>query len=77
MDTIIQCSSSCLSYQMLRTSQYYLFFRLEEFPAIRKLFPKADIKFIPDSGHWPHSEKPKEFAQTVTEFIDECLQDHH
>lgn len=70
MDTIIQCSSSCLSYQMLRTSQYYFFFRLEEFPAIRKLFPKADIKFIPDSGHWPHSEKPKEFAQTVTEFLD-------
>ena len=77
MDTVIQCGSSCLSYQMLRTSQYYFFFRLEEFPAIRKLFPRADIKYIPDSGHWPHSEKPKEFAQTVTEFIDECLQDHH
>ncbi|RMX47938.1 hypothetical protein pdam_00005384 [Pocillopora damicornis] len=53
------------------------YIQLEEFPAIRKLFPRADIKYIPDSGHWPHSEKPKEFAQTVIEFLDECLQDHH
>lgn len=55
----------------------FLFFRVEEFPAIHKLFPRADIKFIPDSGHWLHAEKPLEFVQTVTEFLDNnCLQDH-
>jgi len=52
------------------------YIKVEEFPAIHKLFPRAEIKFIPDSGHWPHAEKPLEFAKTVTEFLDECLQDH-
>ena len=53
-----------------------IFCRVEDYPAIHKLFPKAEIKFIPDSGHWLHSEKPLEFVQTVTEFLDECLQHH-
>lgn len=53
------------------------YIRVEEFPAIHRLFPRADIKFIPDSGHWPHAEKPMEFAQIVTQYLDECLQDHH
>ena len=50
------------------------FFRVEESPAIYKLFPKADIKFIPDSGHWLHAEKPQEFLQMVVEFLDKCRQ---
>jgi len=50
--------------------------RLEDFPEIHRLFPRADIKFIPDSGHWPHADKPKEFSQTVIDFLDECLQGH-
>lgn len=52
------------------------YIRLEDFPEIHKLFPRADVKFIPDSGHWPHAEKPKEFSQTVIDFLDECLEDH-
>ncbi|XP_068679261.1 sn-1-specific diacylglycerol lipase ABHD11-like [Montipora capricornis] len=53
------------------------YIQAEEFAGIQKLFPRADLKFIPDSGHWPHAEKPLEFAKTVTEFLDECLQDHN
>ncbi|XP_078362589.1 sn-1-specific diacylglycerol lipase ABHD11-like [Oculina patagonica] len=52
------------------------YIQVEEFPAIHKLFPKAEVKFIPDSGHWLHAEKPKEFLQTVIEFLNQCLQDH-
>ena len=59
------------------SSRIFPFSRAEEFAGIQKLFPRADLKFIPDSGHWPHAEKPLEFAQTVTEFLDECLQDHN
>lgn len=63
----------------IKTSEIFtvLFLRVEEFPAIHKLFPRADVKFIPDSGHWLHAEKPKEFSETVVEFLNECLEDHH
>ena len=47
----------------------------EDFPDIYRLFPRAKIKFIPDSRHWLVLEKPVEFAQMVTEFLEESLQD--
>lgn len=55
---------------------FFPYSRFKEFPSIKNLFPRASIKFIPDSGHWPHAEKPMEFAQIVTDFLDNCLQDH-
>lgn len=59
------------------TSKYLKFlYRVEDYPAIHKLFPRAGIKFIPESGHWPHAEKPQEFLDMVTAFLEECLQDH-
>jgi len=54
---------------------YYYFLREEDYPDIYKLFPKAEIKFIPDSRHWLVVEKPEEFAQLVTEFLKECVPD--
>lgn len=47
-----------------------------DYPTIYKLFPRADIKFIPDSRHWLIIEKPKEFAQTVMEFLAKDTADH-
>lgn len=52
------------------------YIQFKELPSIKNLFPRASIKFIPDSGHWPHAEKPMEFAQIVIDFLDNHLQDH-
>jgi len=35
---------------------------------IKEIFPKASIKSI-DTGHWVQAEKPKEFAEIVSEFL--------
>ena len=51
-------------------------FSESDYPTIYKLFPRADIKFIPDSRHWLIIEKPKEFAQTVMEFLAKDTADH-
>ncbi len=37
---------------------------------IRHLFPKARFAKLPDTGHWLHAEKPREFEETVRIFLD-------
>jgi esterase len=32
-------------------------------------FAKAELKTIPDAGHWLHAEKPQEFYSIVTDFV--------
>jgi len=36
---------------------------------IREHFPAAEIRTVPGAGHWPHTEKPKDFAETVKSFM--------
>ncbi|MFZ1471240.1 MAG: alpha/beta fold hydrolase [Paracoccaceae bacterium] len=36
---------------------------------IRALFPKARFAKLPDTGHWLHAEKPREFEETVRVFL--------
>ena len=36
---------------------------------IMKLFPKARIKYLPDTGHWVHAQAPDLLYETVIEFI--------
>jgi len=38
-------------------------------PAIRQLFPKADIHRIANAGHWLHAEQPGAFVATVEPFL--------
>lgn len=38
---------------------------------IKQLFPAAKIQYIPGAGHWVHAEKPKEFLEMITSFINE------
>ncbi|XP_078490044.1 sn-1-specific diacylglycerol lipase ABHD11 [Ciona intestinalis] len=45
------------------------YIRYEDYPNIKRLFPNCNITHIPDSGHWVHSEKPKEFLSAVTSFL--------
>ena len=37
---------------------------------IEKYFPFAQILTIDDAGHWVHGEKPHEFAQIVSEYLN-------
>lgn len=44
--------------------------RPEHRETIRTLFPRARFVKIPDTGHWLHAEKPREFEATVRTFLD-------
>jgi esterase len=41
----------------------------EHEPAIRRLFPEAEIKRIESAGHWVHAEQPQAFLQIVEAFL--------
>jgi esterase len=38
--------------------------------SIASLFPNADLKVIPDTGHWLHAEQPRLFNGIVRRFLD-------
>jgi len=37
---------------------------------IRRIFTDCDFQYVPDAGHWVHSEKPHEFLEIVLKFIN-------
>jgi len=41
-------------------------------PRIRELFPHAEMQVIDDAGHWVHHDKPREFLQCLSQFINTC-----
>ena len=45
------------------------YLRPEHEPAIRRLFPQAQITCIPDAGHWVHAEQPRAFLDIVEPFL--------
>jgi pimeloyl-ACP methyl ester carboxylesterase len=36
---------------------------------IEALFPRAELRAIPEAGHWLHAERPAEFAAAVEEWL--------
>lgn len=40
-----------------------------DMPAMRALFPETELVTIHGSGHWVHSEKPKEFVEALRTFL--------
>ncbi len=36
---------------------------------IKQQFPKAQITYVKDAGHWVQAQKPKEFAEIVKDFL--------
>ena len=46
------------------------YIRAQDEPAIRRLFPKAEIVRIPGAGHWVHAEAPDKFLAAVTPFLN-------
>lgn len=43
--------------------------RPEHEPAIRRLFPRAQIAHIAGAGHWVHAEQPEAFLGTLMPFL--------
>jgi len=46
------------------------FLRPEHEPAIRRLFPAAELRTIPDAGHWLHAEQPAEVVRQLREWLE-------
>lgn len=43
----------------------------EDWPAIRSLFPGAELQTIEQSGHWVHTEQPEIFLNIVRDFLNQ------
>lgn len=41
----------------------------EDIPTILSSFPQAKFETIPDAGHWVHADKPNEFLNIVSNFL--------
>ena len=41
----------------------------EDYDAIKRQFPKAQIEVVANSGHWLHAENPKDFYQKTINFL--------
>ncbi|KAA0720133.1 Protein ABHD11 [Triplophysa tibetana] len=41
----------------------------DSYPEIERLFPCADIQYIPDASHWIHADKPLDFISSVITFL--------
>ncbi|CAH0549409.1 unnamed protein product [Brassicogethes aeneus] len=42
-----------------------------DYPEIKKIFPNTQFNVIKESGHWVHSEKPKEFLDVTVNFLND------
>uniref|UniRef100_A0A667WN08 sn-1-specific diacylglycerol lipase ABHD11 n=1 Tax=Myripristis murdjan TaxID=586833 RepID=A0A667WN08_9TELE len=40
-----------------------------DYPEIQRLFPYADIQYIPDASHWIHADKPLDFISSIISFL--------
>ncbi|CAN9501116.1 unnamed protein product [Ophioblennius macclurei] len=41
----------------------------DDYPEIQRLFPYADIQYIPDASHWIHADKPLDFISSIISFL--------
>ena len=44
----------------------------EDYDAIKRQFPKAQIEVIANAGHWLHAENPKDFYEKTIRFLKEA-----
>lgn len=47
------------------------YLKTEHSQRVKELFPAADVKVIPEAGHWVHAEKPALFLSQVDNFFAE------
>ncbi len=36
----------------------------------REAFPRAQIRYLDDSGHWPHQDNPDVVNQAIRDFLE-------
>ncbi|XP_054857599.1 protein ABHD11-like [Eublepharis macularius] len=41
-----------------------------DYPEIERLFPEAEIQYVPDAGHWVHADQPQQFLTAVCNFLE-------
>jgi len=46
------------------------YIRPRDHKAIQNIFPSAEFQYIPNAGHWVHSEKPAEFLEILLKFLN-------
>ncbi len=46
------------------------YIRDEDIPTLRETFPRAEIKTIPEAGHWLHVDAPAEFLRRTLKFLN-------
>jgi pimeloyl-ACP methyl ester carboxylesterase len=46
------------------------YIRDSDWPQIQTLFPKAELRTIPNAGHWVHAEQPAAVLAALREFLD-------
>lgn len=49
------------------------YIRVEDHDAIKKLFPLAEFHYIDGADHWVHADKPIEFVDLLTNFINHSV----
>ncbi|XP_050451858.1 protein ABHD11-like isoform X1 [Cataglyphis hispanica] len=49
------------------------YIRVEDHDAIKKLFPLAEFHYIDGADHWVHADKPIEFVELLTNFINHSI----
>ena len=47
------------------------YLREEDLEELKKKFPGALVKTIPEAGHWVHVDSPGEFLEAVKDFLDQ------
>ncbi|XP_046820070.1 protein ABHD11 isoform X1 [Vespa crabro] len=47
------------------------YIKIEDHPAIKKLFTRAEFLYVAGAAHWVHADKPTEFINIVTNFINQ------
>ncbi|XP_012215498.2 sn-1-specific diacylglycerol lipase ABHD11 [Linepithema humile] len=46
------------------------YIRVQDHDTIKKLFPLAEFRYIDGADHWVHADKPIEFVELLTNFIN-------
>ncbi|XP_066492465.1 sn-1-specific diacylglycerol lipase ABHD11 isoform X2 [Tiliqua scincoides] len=42
----------------------------DDYPEIERLFPEAEIQYVPDAGHWVHADQPQQFVAAICNFLE-------
>jgi len=54
--------------------EFDTFFSIENAEGVMRVQPQASLSIIGDAGHLPHQEKPEEFLDVVTNWLESTLQ---